>query len=503
VTDAAVTPSSLRSRVLGGLAWKLASRVVLQLSRFAVGIILARVLAPHDFGLAAMVLVVAGVITLIGDSALGTAVIQRHSLTEDDRSTVFWLSASIGLTFTLIGVAIAGPVASFYGQGSVRGLFAAMSLGFMITSLGTVQSATLVREMNFRALELRQLAAGLSGAATGIVLAVLGAGPWAIVCQQLATSIVSTILLWSFSGWRPSRTFSPGNLKSIVGFTGSVFGQNLLYYGGRNVDNVLIGRYLGAAPLGAYSLAYNVMLMPFHQIGGMVQQVLFPAFSRMQKDPRRIAEIWLRATRLVSAITVPALVGLVVVAPDFVSVLLGPKWHSAVPLIRILAWAGLLQSLQTLNGDIMWSLDRAGTFLRFTIVWFVASIASFVIGLQWGILGLATSYTICCALIEPLNGWLTARVLGVSFARLVSGFWGVAQATGGMAAAVLAVRTGLIGAGLSPAPRLAICVAVGIAVYLPLLAWRAPETVAEVTSVLGQRRVARAAAVPIPQLSTD
>ena len=127
-----------------------------------------------------------------------------------------------------------------------------------------------------------------------------------------------------------------------------------------------------------------------------------------------------------------------------------------------------------------------------------------MIGLQWGIIGVATSYTICCALVEPLTGWMTARVLGVSFWRFVAGFAGIAQATGGMAVIVLATQIGLTHAGLtSPALRLAACVAVGIVAYLPLVAWRAPETVAELAGFLRNRRPEVRAAVAVPQLSVD
>ena len=276
----------------------------------------------------------------------------------------------------------------------MRPLFIALSLSFVITSLGTTQGALLLRAMDFRSLELRRIAATFVGAGVGIGLALKGFGAWAIVSQQLTVASVETVLVWHFSPWRPSLTYSVASLRSLAGFSGSVFGQNFLYYIVRNMDNVLIGRYLGAAALGAYALAYNVMLAPFNQIAGPLQQVLFPAFSRMQDDRERLADAWIRVTRLVAAIAMPALIGLVIVAPDFVAVVLGERWDAATPIIRILAWVGLIQSLQHLNGDVLYALDRAGTFLRFTIVWAIASLCAFVIGLQWGIVGVAACYAI-------------------------------------------------------------------------------------------------------------
>jgi O-antigen/teichoic acid export membrane protein len=163
MSDDAANPD-LRSRVLSGLAWKAASQIFLQVSRFAVALLLARLLTPHDWGLAAMVLVFSGFLVVFTDNALGTALIQRHELTEADRSTVFWLGLAVGLVLTLAGVGLAGPVARFYGEPDVEPLFAVMSLTFVISALGTTQNALLVREMRFRALELRLIASTLVGA---------------------------------------------------------------------------------------------------------------------------------------------------------------------------------------------------------------------------------------------------------------------------------------------------------------------------------------------------
>ena len=158
---------------------------------------------------------------------------------------------------------------------------------------------------------------------------------------------------------------------------------------------------------------------------------MFPAFAQMQHDKERVAAVWIRTMRLIAALTMPALLGMIVVAPDFVSVILGDKWSEAVPVLRILAFVALLQSLQTMNADILQALDKAGTMLRYMVVWFVANLTAFVIGLQWGIVGVATGYAIVAAVLEPANAWLTARALGASLMSVVRGISGVAQAAVG------------------------------------------------------------------------
>ena len=273
--------------------------------------------------------------------------------------------------------------------------------------------------------------------------------------------------------------------------------HRLLYYLHRNVDNLLIGRFLGAAALGVYGFAYNVMLVPFSRIAGPLTEVLFPAFSRMQDDRPRMTAIWVRAVRLVASFSVPALVGLVVVAPDFVQVVLGEKWEQTTILIQILAWVGLLQSLQTLNPQILQALDRTTTLLRYTIVFFVFHLIAFAIGLQWGVVGVAVGYLISSLVVEPLFAWITARALGVSPLVLVRGLTGVLQASALMFVAVLGARYALLQTDVRPAVRLALEVSIGIAVYVPCWMWRAGDAFAELKTF---RRRTRG---PAPKLALE
>lgn len=489
---------SIGSRIRSGLAWKAGSQLTLQVSRMVVALILARLLAPEEWGLAAMVLVFSGLAIVFTDSALGTALIQRRTLVEEDRSTVFWTTAAIGLALMLAGFGLSEPLARFYGEPEVAPLFAVLSVSFFVTALGSTQQSLLIREMSFRRLELRQIAATVAGAAVGIAVAIWGFGAWAIVAQLLVEATVSTVLLWYLAEWWPSATFSFASLRRLGGFAGNVFGENLLYQAGRNVGSLLIGRFLGASALGMYALATNIVLVPFSRIAGPLQQVFFPAFSRMGDDLPRMADTWIRATRLVGVISIPALVGLMVVASDFVEVVLGPKWIDATPVIQILAIVGLIQSLQTLCGEVLLALGRANWLLRFTALWFVASLTSFAVGVRWGIVGVAACYAVATLLVEPLRTYIAARALGVSPWRLVVALGGVAQAAALMAVFLLAARPALVAAGVPSAARLVILVVSGGAVYLLCCLWRAPEVSSEIRRAVGRRgRTTQATGAPI------
>lgn len=485
MTQPAADPAGpMRKRVLGGLAWTGGSQVVMQVVRLFTAVALARLLAPDDYGLAALALVFASLVLVFSDLALGAAVIQRKNLTEDDRATAFWMSIGAGVVFTALGVVLSGPIAALFGQPEVGPLCAALSLSFLITSLATTHEALLLRDMQFARLEQRMMLATLVGAVAGIVVGLETRDAWAIIAQQLAQAATSTILLWALSPWRPSLRFSWASLKALGGFSSYLLGHRLLYYFHRNADNILIGRYLGATALGAYALAYNIMLVPFTRIAGPVQRVLGPAFARMQDEPRRIADAWVRAVRLVGALAIPSLLGLMVVAPDFVSVVLGDQWAAAVPLIQVLAIVGIVQSLQSISTDILQARGQANTIFRFSVLFTVTHTAGFIVGLEWGVVGVAAAYAITSILVEPIYTVLTARSIGVSPWLVVRGLRGIFEASALMTAVVLLARLGLVELGVPAGARLVLCAGLGALVFLAASAWRAPEAWSDLRGIL-------------------
>jgi O-antigen/teichoic acid export membrane protein len=486
------TAGNLHACVTRGLAWKAASSSVLQLAKIIVAVILAHLLSPHDYGVAGMVIVFSSLVMIFSDLAFGSALIHRPIVTEEDRSTVFWTSALVGLVLMLSGIAMSGFVADFYREPAVRPLFAAMSVSFFVASIASTQAALLTREMNFRSLELRQMVAALVSGAVGITLAANGFGPWAIIMQQIAVVTASSALLWRVSNWRPRLKYSRTSLRNLGGYSGNVFGSRLLFYGNRNADNLLVGRFLGASALGAYSVAYNLMLLPISQIAIPVQDVLFPAFSRMQHDVEALKQVWFRANRVIAALALPTLAGLIVVTPDFVEVVLGRRWLAAVPVIQILAVVGMLQSVQGLNSSVLRAVDQTSALFRYSVVVLVASVTAFAVGLRWGIVGVATAYAISSAIVEPYYSRLTAHSVGVTLWGFVRPLLGVAQAVAGMALCVYVARRLALQVGVPVIPRFIMCVALGFAVYVPLCAWRAPEVRAEIQDVRRRRKLAAA-----------
>ena len=476
----------LRSLVASGLRWKGASRVVLLGFSFASTLILARLLTPRDFGLAGLALVFSGLAFLFADLGIGASIVQRSTLTEKDRSTAFWSNAGLGFALTLVGIGLSWPLADLYGQPEVQPLFAVVSVTFLFTALGTTQGALLIRSLSFRSLELRTIVATCTSLTIGIVLAALGYGPWAIIAQSLAVSGISTILLWRSSPWRPRLVFSSESLRHLLGFGSLIFGSNLVRYLERNVDNFLVGRYRGPAALGSYSIAYNIMLIPLLNLVTPIQQVFFPALSRIQHSDE-VAAIWLRMTRVISAITVPALLGMMVVGPDFVVVVLGEKWRAAVPVLQILAWAGIVLIMSSQATTLLEAVGRAAIVFHYSIASAIMSIAGFAIGLEWGIVGVAAGYAIAKTLLTPFYVSRGGRTVGVSLLDVGRAIFGVVQAAAVMTLVILGVRLALLDQ-VSAATRLVVVILVGVAVYVPLCMWRAPEVAQEIRRLRATRR---------------
>jgi O-antigen/teichoic acid export membrane protein len=465
--------AALGSKMRTGIAWKAASQLVSQGSRMAMTVILAHLLTPSDFGLAGLVLVFSGLIQLLTDVGFSASIVQLPTLTEEDRSTAFWTGLAVSSLFFVLAYVAAPYVADFYGKPSVRWMFVAVCSTLIIGALCTTQASILWRRMEFRALEIRGMAAAVVASVVGIAAAAGGLGAWSLILQALAMSIASTLAIWLLSPWKPRFIFSLTSLRRMGLFSANIFFARFAYYGDRNADNLLVGRFLGTSALGLYSIGYSVILIPVERLLWPIQSVLTPAMASMQDDVPRMRALWLRGVRLTATLMFPSMVGVILVCPDFVTVVLGTKWAAATVIIQILAWVALIQSLSALTGAVVQSLSRTGLLLRLSLFAFALDLGAFVLGLHWGVRGVAAAYAIAnTAVIVPVSLVLVTRLLGEPLASVAAELKGVVEATTVMAITVFLVRHGLVSAGLAAAPRLVLTVAAGAAVYLLMCFWR-------------------------------
>jgi O-antigen/teichoic acid export membrane protein len=494
-SERAASAGEFRAPVIRGLLWQFLGRGTLQLSQMVVVVLLARLLTPREYGIAGMVLVITSFEPLVAGTGLAAALVQRPVITELDKSTVFWTNAAIGLLASVIGVAVSPLVADFYGNAEVAPLFAAVSVVFFVSSLSSVQANLLIREMNFRSLELRTMAATVIGAVVAIGLAAAGDGAWALIAQQLALYTVSLMLLTGFSRWRPRLMFSRESLRELRSFGGHTSGGILMNQLTYNTDNVLIGRVLGASALGLYTFGYSLIMLPVTRISSPVVAVLYPVFSRIQDDRRRLASLWLRSLRLMTAITLPAMLGLIVVTPEAIDVVFGRRWHAATPVVQILATVGIAITIQNLNGIVLQAQGRTRLVFRYSCVLFGGALIAFIVGLQWGIVGVAACFAAVNVFVQPPYLYLTARSLDIGLGQCGRALSGVIQATIVAIAAALITR-GLLAADGAPATlRLVATIAAAAPLYGCTLAWRAPEVMSELRNLRPRRSTPATAGV--------
>lgn len=356
--------------------------------------ILARLLTPSDFGLIAMVAVFSSFVGIFANLGLTSAIIQKKEVSDETLSSTFWINVGVGALMTIALAASAPLLAAFYSEPQLIPLVALLSTIFFIASFGSVQTALLTKRMNFKALAVIYICAyGISGSIS-VFLAFSGYGVWSLAWNQVLAAFFIVVFASIYARWVPHFSFGLQHVKGVLGFGANVTAFNFVNYFGRNADNLLIGRFLGATPLGFYNLAYNLLLFPLNNISAVIGSVMFPALSIIQHDKHMVREAYVAANRYVAVVSFPLMTWLIVAAPQVIIVVFGPKWASAIVLVQILALTGLMQSIQTNTTLIFLSQGRTDIMLRWATVCTIIVLISFAIGLRWGVEGVALAYTI-------------------------------------------------------------------------------------------------------------
>ena len=470
----------MMAAVVKGTGWTVVSRLGSQVFSIVSVTIVARLVAPEAYGLVGMAQVLIGFAGLFRDIGTAAAIVQRQDLDEELLSSVFWLNLALGAAVTAACLAIAPGVAWFYRQPAVLPVFQALSLSFLIASCSNVHAALAMRRFQFARITAAELSGGAAGLLAAVTGALLGAGVWSLVAGALANAAVATLVFVAAVRWRPQARFSPAKLRALASFGLNLSGFNMVNYFGRNTDNLLIGKFLGATPLGFYGFAYNLMLYPVQAVAQTLGRVLFPAFARMQDDYQRLGHAYLRACAAIAFLTFPMMAGVAILAAEFVAVLLGPRWAPVAPVLRILAPVGLVQSVVTTVGHLYTTTGRTDLMFRWGSLASLLMVMSFVAGLPWGMLGVAAAYALVMMLMAVPLLWLAMRLIGLPLRAMARTLQPVAACTAVMAAAVAALRYGLLWLGLPAITVLGCCTAAGAAVYFALMYRARPPVLADI-----------------------
>jgi PST family polysaccharide transporter len=351
----------------------------------------------------------------------------------------------------------------------------------LLSGLLVVPSALLAREMRFGALARSQVVGSLFGAVAAISMALAGFGVWALVAQPLCGASVTLAGCALAQHWYPRFEFSWLKVKSLARFSAALLGTSLVNYLNRNTDSVLVGRVLGAGPLGQYSMGVQLMLYPLQHVSSVFVRVLLPTLMQLQDDLQRLRTAYLKTAACIALVTFPIMGGLFALADDFVQVVFGPNWNEMAPLLKVLAWVGMLQSVGTTVGTLYLSTGNPGTALRVTLIGTPVLVGGMVAGLPWGILGVAVGYAVANFSFFYYSVTTAFRLVHLplaDFHRVMIRPLGATLAMiGVLEIAVPSLPT------MAPTYRLPLCVSLGVVIYAAVSFAINRAQIAEVLSI--------------------
>lgn len=391
--------SDLKERSIRGGISTFASQGAKLILNIGSTIILARLLTPKDFGLIAMVTATTGFIMIFKDLGLSVATVQRTDINQSQLSTLFWINIAMSTFLALLTFSLAPVVAWFYSEPKLTVITYAFSITFILSGLTAQHQAILLRKMRLTTVAVIDVFSMLSGITVGIICSLTGFGYWSLVWMPIVTGAMNAVCIWIVSGWLPGKPVRNSGLRSLLTFGGYLTGFGFVNYFARNLDNILIGRYCGTQQLGLYSKAYSLLLLPIGQIVSPMTSVAIPVLSRLQNDPERYRLYYLTALKILSYFSMPLIVFLGVLSSDIIVLILGKQWLGAAKIFNILAMAAFFQPIVSTVGWIYVSLGKTRRLAAWGIISSILIIASFLIGLKWGAIGVATSYAIVSVIL--------------------------------------------------------------------------------------------------------
>jgi len=455
-------PRGLGRAAAGGVLWGTASQGVRQLLQVGITALLARRLAPADFGLIGMAGVTLAFVAPLNELGMGAALVQKKDATADHALAVFWAQISFATVAALVLAAGAPLLGAFFHRPDLVPLLRVMSLNLPLGAAASAPLALLTRELRFRRIAAVETASLALGGATGVGLALSGAGVWSLAGQSLTASASTALLLLTLSGLSPFSRPNRTHLRELVRFSAPLTAYQWLNFLSRNLDDILIGKFLGASALGYYQLAYRVMMYPLQKVSDVVGRVAFPALASIQDELARMRQAYLRTVRSIALVTLPMMAVVVVAAPELTRVLFGPAWGPVAPLVRILGFAGMAGSIGTTVGTLFLARGRSGLMLRWELLASACYAAAIVAGLRFGLTGVAVAYTGTSLLLWPLSHLVANRLIDLRMRDLLAALVPQAALAAGLAFALAALRLAWRPEGLGAQTAfLALCAVAG------------------------------------------
>ncbi|MEJ5199801.1 MAG: lipopolysaccharide biosynthesis protein, partial [Anaerolineae bacterium] len=472
---------NLRQRTLAGLFWSLVERVGLRVVQFLPTILLARLLAPEQFGLVGMLALFIALAQVFLDSGFGAALIQKRDATYTDECSIFYFNILVGGVVALALFFAAPLIAAFYNQPLLIPLTRWLSLDILLKAFGLIQTTLLSRTLDFKTQVKANLFATLCAGVIGVAAAYFGLGVWSLVIQTLSNTLLRTAILWRLSAWRPALRFSFAALRGMFGFGSRMLATGLLTVFFDNLYQVFIGKVFSATPLGLYTRAASLREVAVDTTSLAVGRVLFPALAFIQEDAERLRRGYARAIALATFFHFPLMVGLIVAARPLITLLFSDRWAACAPFFQLMCVAGLFYPLSIINLNILKVKGRSDLFLRLEIIKRGLMVANVLLAYRYGISAILLGQIGIAGISYVLNSFYSERLIAYSIRDQI-----VDVLPSLVCAGLMGGGMWFVGGVLEPAGdfvRLSAQAGVGIGIYL-ILSWLGrSESLAEVRRI--------------------
>lgn len=411
---------SLKKKAISGASWSLAGKILQNAGQFVIGIIMARLLTPAEYGLVAMATVFIAMSYTFVDSGFGIALIQRKEINNADLSTVFYTNLVISSLVFLAFFWGAPLIAMFYAEPKLVELVRVLSVLLLLYALSIVQNALLIRDLRFKFRTTIEFSSQIISGAVGIYLAYRGYGVWALVWKTLINQLLINLQLWLRNKWVPGFEFSIKALKEMFGFGSKFLLSSILEKIHKQITTLVIGKFYPAAELGLYNRADQFQKLPSQVISGSILSFVLPVFSKMQDNPLRLRSALKKVVQIIMFLNIPAMIWLAIAAHPLILVLLGEKWIASVDYLQLLVFAGILYPMHMINVQALTALGRSDLFLKIEILKKLLSVPVVLIAIFSGIKPMIIAMIVTSVIALFINTFYTGKLIGFGFFKQIA-----------------------------------------------------------------------------------
>lgn len=398
-------------KTISNFLWRFAERCGAQIVTFIVSIVLARLLAPEDYGKVALITVFTTIMQVFVDSGLGTALIQKKNADDLDFSSVFYFNFVVCLVLYVVMFVAAPFVAKFYREDSLKAIIRVISLTIVISGVKGIQQSYVSRNMLFKRFFYATLGGTVFSAFLGIGLAYAGFGVWAIVMQQLSNTTIDTLILWVTVRWRPKKMFSWERLKELLSFGWKMLASSLIDTVYTNIRSLIIGKMYSSADLAYYNQGEKFPNVIASNINTSIDSVLLPTMASEQDNSERVKMMTRRAIKTSTYIMAPLMMGLAFCAKPIVQLVLTDKWLFCVPFLRIFCFTYMFYPIHTANLNAIKAMGRSDLFLKLEIAKKIVGMVLLLSTMWFGVMAMAYSLLISSILSQIINSWPNRNLL--------------------------------------------------------------------------------------------